>query len=456
MSKSDSIYINLILIHIGIAFAIFYIPLLSKFFALLLAILGTYYIIKNNNSNNEVLYVSAYLVGIEVFLRMTGGNLNNEYIKTLVSLFMLLGFVLSGFSKNSIVYWFYFLFLIPGLLITMGSQEIDLEIRKAITFNISGPVCLGLSAIYCYQRAITYKQLQNIIVLLGLPVITILVYLLLYHPSVKDVVTGTQSNFATSGGFGPNQVATVLGLGMFVFFCQMVFLSQSKRMFLLNAFLFVVCSYRAIVTFSRGGVITAFGMIVLVLIITYLFSNNSGKSKVRWIVILSGIMIVSIWTYSAIQTSGLINKRYANQDAAGREKSDRLGGREAVMGTELALFQENPILGIGIGMGKSYREHIIGKEVASHNEITRLLAEHGLFGIFILLILLLTPFVLFLMNYQNIYFFSFYVFWLLTINHAAMRIAAPAFVYALTLLKVRMQPLITTKSTEESELVDTV
>lgn len=456
MSKSDSIYINLILIHIGIAFAIFYIPLLSKFFALLLAILGTYYIIKNNNSNNEVLYVSAYLVGIEVFLRMTGGNLNNEYIKTLVSLFMLLGFVLSGFSKNSIVYWFYFLFLIPGLLITMGSQEIDLEIRKAITFNISGPVCLGLSAIYCYQRAITYKQLQNIIVLLGLPVIAILVYLLLYHPSVKDVVTGTQSNFATSGGFGPNQVATVLGLGMFVFFCQMVFLSQSKRMFLLNAFLFVVCSYRAIVTFSRGGVITAFGMIVLVLIITYLFSNNSGKSKVRGIVVLSGIMIVSIWTYSAIQTSGLINKRYANQDAAGREKSDRLGGREAVMGTELALFQENPILGIGIGMGKSYREHLIGKEVASHNEITRLLAEHGLFGIFILLILLLTPFVLFLMNYQNIYFFSFYVFWLLTINHAAMRIAAPAFVYALTLLKVRMQPLITTKSTEESELVDTV
>lgn len=456
MSKSDSIYINLILIHIGIAFAIFYIPLLSKFFALLLAILGTYYIIKNNNSNNEVLYVSAYLVGIEVFLRMTGGNLNNEYIKTLVSLFMLLGFVLSGFSKNSIVYWFYFLFLIPGLLITMGSQEIDLEIRKAITFNISGPVCLGLSAIYCYQRAITYKQLQNIIVLLGLPVIAILVYLLLYHPSVKDVVTGTQSNFATSGGFGPNQVATVLGLGMFVFFCQMVFLSQSKRMFLLNAFLFVVCSYRAIVTFSRGGVITAFGMIVLVLIITYLFSNNSGKSKVRWIVVLSGIMIVSIWTYSAIQTSGLINKRYANQDAAGREKTDRLGGREAVMGTELALFQENPILGIGIGMGKSYREHIIGKEVASHNEITRLLAEHGLFGIFILLILLLTPFVLFLMNYQNIYFFSFYVFWLLTINHAAMRIAAPAFVYALTLLKVRMQPLITTRSTEESELVDTV
>jgi hypothetical protein len=31
------------------------------------------------------------------------------------------------------------------------------------------------------------------------------------------VITGTQSNFET-GGFGPNQVATFLGLEMFVFF----------------------------------------------------------------------------------------------------------------------------------------------------------------------------------------------------------------------------------------------
>jgi hypothetical protein len=37
------------------------------------------------------------------------------------------------------------------------------------------------------------------------------------YPNVRDVI-GTQSNFETSGGFGPNQVATFLGLGMFVFF----------------------------------------------------------------------------------------------------------------------------------------------------------------------------------------------------------------------------------------------
>ncbi|KQB41437.1 O-Antigen ligase [Flavobacterium daejeonense] len=452
MNKSEINYINLIFLHVGIALAVFFIPFLSKIYALLIAVLGGYYIISKNNQNNEVLYVSAYLVGAEVFLRMTGGNLNNEYVKTVVSLLMLLGFVLSGFSKNSIVYWFYFLFLIPGMLVTMSSQDLDLEIRKAITFNISGPVCLGLSALYCYQRKVSFSQLQNIVVLLGLPVIATLVYLLLYNPSVRDVVTGTQSNFATSGGFGPNQVATVLGLGMFVFFAQMVFMSKSKRMLLLNGFLFVVAAYRAIVTFSRGGVITGFVMIVLLLLAAYLFSNNSGKRKVQWVIVLSGLLTLGIWSYTVVQTSGLITKRYANQDAAGRVKSDRLGGREKLMGSELTLFQENPLLGAGIGMGKSYREQMLGQEVASHNEITRLLAEHGLFGVLMLLILVLTPLILFLVQYQNIYFFSFYVFWLLTINHAAMRIAAPAFVYALTLLTVHFSAAETAKEGVSTEI----
>lgn len=441
MNKSEINYINLVLIHVGIAVTIFYIPLLSKIYALLIAAFGVYYVIRNNNKNHEVLYVSAYIVGAEVFLRMTGGNLNNEYVKAVISVLMLLGFVLSGFSKSSLVYWLYFLLLLPAVLITMSNQELNLEIRKAITFNISGPICLGLCALYCYQRQVTYSQLQNIVVFFGLPIIATLVYLILYNPSVRDVVTGTQSNFATSGGFGPNQVATILGLGMFVFFCQLIFLSKSKVITALNGFLFIVTSYRAIVTFSRGGVVTGFAMIVFMLIAAYLFTNSSGKRKLNWIIVLSGVLALGIWSYSVMQTSGFITKRYANQDARGRVKEDRLGGREQIMGTELALFKENPILGAGIGLGKVFREKELGQEVASHNEITRLLAEHGMFGVFILLILFITPVILFLSNYQNIYFFSFYIFWLLTINHAAMRIAAPAFVYALTLLSVRIKPI---------------
>lgn len=442
MNKSDVNYIKLVLLHVCIAIVVFYIPFFSKIYALLITVFGTYYIISNNNKNNEVLYASAYLVGAEVFIRMTGGNLNNEYVKVVVSLFMLLGFILSGFSKSNIIYWLYLFLLLPSVFVTMSNGDVNLEIRKAITFNISGPICLGLCALYCYRRQVSYSQLQNIVVLFGLPIIATLIFLFLYSPTIQDVVINTQSNFATSGGFGPNQVSTILGLGMFIFFCQLVFLSKSKVMIGLNAFLLILTSYRAIVTFSRGGVITGLVMIVLVLIAAYFFSNNSGKSKLRWIIILSGVLTLCVWSYSVVQTRGLITKRYANQDVKGREKVDRLGGRELVIGSELDLFKENPVLGVGIGMGKSYRTQSLGQEVASHNEITRLLAEHGVFGVIILLVLLATPFIIFLGNYQNIYFFSFYIFWLLTINHAAMRTAAPAFVYALTLLSVKLnQPV---------------
>ena len=147
-------------------------------------------------------------------------------------------------------------------------------------------------------------------------------------------------------------------------------------------------------------------------------------------------MGVGVWSYSSIQTGGMIDKRYANQDAQGREKKSQLTGREVLIATEMQMFWDNPILGVGVGRNKELRQKSTGIESASHNEITRMLAEHGSFGLIDLMILLFTPIVLFLVNRQNVLALSFLTFWLLTINHAAMRLAAPAFVYALSLLKV--------------------
>lgn len=44
----------------------------------------------------------------------------------------------------------------------------------------------------------------------------------------------TSSNYETSGGFGPNQVATILGLGMFVFISRLIYFSNSKLLFIVN------------------------------------------------------------------------------------------------------------------------------------------------------------------------------------------------------------------------------
>lgn len=439
MRNTKLSYSFLLIIHAVIALAVFAVPFLSKIYALLIPVAGFFIVYRTKNRNNEVLLIAAYLVGVEVFLRMTSGNFNNEFVKVNVIFFMLLGMIYSNFSTKAFVYWFFLILLVPGILITSTVFNPSIDIKKSLVFNLSGPLCLAISSIYMFKRRILFSDLQNVLVAMGLPIVSITVYLFLFNPSVRDVVTGTQSNFETSGGFGPNQVSTALGLGMFVFFTQLILFSKSKKMMVLNGILFLFITYRGIVTFSRGGVITAVVMIVCLLFLLYVYSNARGKSKFVLVFILTGLMASGVWAYSSFQTKGLIQKRYANQDAVGRVKKDRLGGREEIMDEELALFMDNPILGVGAGMGKHIRKETFGEEAASHNEITRMLSEHGLFGIFGLLILFLTPFIVYINNRQHLYFLSFFVFWLLTVNHAAMRTAAPAFVYALSLLFVQVK-----------------
>lgn len=429
-------YTYLVLMHLVIALIVFVMPFLSKIYALIIPIVGLLFVLKTKNRNNEVLLVAAYMVGVEVFLRMTGGNLNNEYIKLSIIFFIFIGMLYSSFSITALVYGLFILLLIPGVLVTSLSDDFSADIKKVLVFNLSGALCLGLCAIYTFNRKVTFPELQNIVLAMGLPILTTTAYLFLYNPSVQSVVTGTQSNFETSGGFGPNQVSTVLGLGMFVFFTQLILFSKSKKILILNGVLLLVVSYRAIVTFSRGGVITGVVMIALLLLVLYHYSSAKVKGKLALVFIITVTMALGIWTYSSVQTSGLIGKRYANQDAAGRIKKDRLGGREAIIDIELKVFLDNPILGVGAGAGKEYRKKVFGVDVASHNEVTRMLSEHGIFGIAGLLILFIMPFVIYYANRSNLYFLSFYTFWLLTINHAAMRTAAPAFLYALTLVSV--------------------
>ena len=437
MKTKQPTYLLVLGLHVLLAFVIYAIPFLSKVYGLLIPFFGTVLLLNTKNKNNEALVLAAYVVGSEVLLRMTGGNIAHEIAKYEVIYFLLLGMFFSGTSKNSILYLIFILLLLPGVYIGANVLGSEVDVRKAILFNILGEVALFVSAIYCYQRSVTLFQLEYIIKAMALPLVSILTYLFLYTPSIKDVVTGTQSNFETSGGFGPNQVSTVLGLGMFCFFALLVIFSKTKKMQIVHLILLIVASFRGVVTFSRGGVFTAIAMIAVFIFILYWFANARAKSLILVLSVSVIIIGSGVWTYSVTQTSGMIENRYANKDARGREKDDRLGGREEIAGTELIMFMENPVWGIGVGKNKEYREQMTGIVAASHNEITRLLAEHGSFGIVAFIILLFTPLILYFNNREHIFLLPFFIFWLLTINHAAMRIAAPAFIYALTLLKVQ-------------------
>ena len=436
MNESDKKYLLLIGLHIAIGFGLYYIPLFPKIYGFAILIGGIYYVINSQNRNNEVLYASAYIVGSEVLLRMTGGNINYEFSKYGVIIFMLIGMYYKGVSKHAAAYWIFLLFLLPCIFIATYSLKYTTDLQNKISFNTSGPFCLGITSLYCYTRKVTFKQLNEILLFIGLPIIANMIYLILYTPSVRDVITGTSSNYETSGGFGPNQVATILGLGMFVFISRLIYYSNSKLLLIVNLIIAFNISYRGLVTFSRGGMMTGFFMVIILVLITYFKISSRAKIKMNYLMIAVVITMVSTWIYSSNQTGGLIEKRYANQDATGREKEDRFTGRAELAKEEIETFLKNPFFGVGVGKTAEIRQQRIGEFVASHDEITRMASEHGALGVLGLLILFATPLFLYLDNNHNIYLLSFIVFWILTINHAAMRIAAPAFVYALSLLKV--------------------
>lgn len=436
MKTKNLTYSSIILLHIALGIALYLYSKISVPYGLAILSLGLLIILKTENSQNQVLYICGYVIGSEVMIRMTGGFILYEIGKYSIIIFMLMGIYFSGFSKNSFPYWIFLIILIPGILVATVTLNLDTNIVKAIAFNISGPICLGVCALYCYQRRITLQELDNVLLCILLPVLTTVTYMLLVTPNVKEAIISTQSNSRTSGGFGPNQVATVLGLGVFILFTRLIFYSKEKWIIVTNLALLFIVAFRGLVTFSRGGMICSAVMMILFFFVLFSVTKRSAKIKLFWLIGISGFLFMIVWSYSMSQSNGLISNRYANQDARGRVKSSLLTGREEIMGNEFGLFLENPLIGIGVGKGKENRIEELGEIVASHNEITRMLAEHGSFGVLALLILIITPLALYINNRQNIYLLSFFTFWLLTINHAAMRLAAPAFVYALSLLHV--------------------
>lgn len=429
-------YLHLLVLHMGIGFAVFlYRPLGTLYFLGALCYF-LYSILKSGNRQNQALIAAAYMTGGEVVFRMTSTVIPWETGKYSVICFILIGLFLSGTSRKSIPYWLYLALLLPGVIYAASTLDFETNVRKAIIFNLSGPFCLGIAALYCYDRRITKKQLQYVLWALLMPVIAMTAYIYFYSPSALDVLSGTSSNFALSGGFGPNQVATVLGMGIFVLVVQLFVDTKNKVVFFINLALLMLVTYRAMLTFSRGGVLTA--LLISIAFLYMYFQGIPSAKRVNisgYLVLIVGA-IISVWFITSIRTMGLIDLRYANKDAAGRSKDNISTGREELISSELTFFWENPIMGIGVGKSKEYREERYGLIAASHNEMSRLLSEHGIFGLAALILLILIPLAFRFTNRKNYLFYSFLGFWLLTINHSSMRIAAPAFLYALALINI--------------------
>ena len=423
-----------IAIHIVIGYLVTF-SFFPKIFGAAVLILGIVIIFISKNQNEEALFVSGYIIGVEVFLRMIKGFISYETGKYGIALFLIMGMIFGPTKqKNGIIYIFYLMLLLLGIVFTQVPE--GESIRKAIVFNLAGPISLGICALYLYKRPISFSELTELLYFILLPIFSMVTFMYFRTPDLREYVFGTSSNFSTSGDFGPNQVATILGFGIFVLGVFLYLKNKITGFLILDAVLLAYFTYRGFLTFSRGGVITAGVAFISLSILLIIYRKGSLISIIKYLGV-SCFFIVGIWLYTSDITGGMIDNRYIGKDASGKNK-DISTGRADIFTNQLESFKDAPVFGIGVGNGKFKRE-LEGKKVAtSHNEVSRLIEEHGLIGVIILLILIIVPLFHFAYsnNFQRAFIIAFFLFWFLTINHSAMRIAFPSFIYALSLIRI--------------------
>ena len=426
-------------LHFALGFVIYFFEFLSLIYFFSILIYFTYKIIRFPLNPKWVLMGCAYITGAEIFLRMTGGIIFWETGKYMVMLFMVLGIYNQGFKYRSWPYLVFVLLLLPGIIVTYVSMDFyDVSFRKNILFNISGPLSLFLSALYCYQLKVKLQVLFKVFDFLVYPLISMCIYIVLYTPTNQEIFTSAESNAAASGGYGGNQVATILGLGIFMLFVRFLIPYRKKIFHLLMMSALVLFTLRGLLTFSRGGMLAGAIMIAFFSLIYYFKVGLKAKAVLTSKLIIIGVGIFSLWSYTLIRTDGMIYNRYSGRDALGEKEEDITTGRIKILEEELDAFLDSPFLGIGVGRTKFFRLENTGVGAPTHNEITRLLGEHGLLGILALFILLITPTYLNMFGgNRNIFWIPMMIFWGATINHSAMRVAAPGFIYGLALLNLQ-------------------
>lgn len=325
-----------------------------------------------------VLLVAFYVLGSEILWRMCGATVPWETGKYAVVLLCGLGALRTPASRP---FWplLYFLLLIPSALGVLFDYSLD-EAKRLISFNLSGPLALAVCLWFSANRKLSVKDLTPLLHMALVPLAGVLA-ITLFSTYSQQLVFTTEANFTASGGFGPNQVSAILGLGAVFCFCLLV-VDRSNNMLsrLMLMSLMIVFLAQATMTFSRTGVYLA-GSFMLVSGLMLLQTPRSRFYMLVTVAILGVLGTYVLFPKLDAYTGGKLATRYAETHTTGRSE---------IMLAEVELFLKNPILGVGPGGAKTERNVFSG--YASHSEPSRLLAEHGVFGLLAQLLLIVQMF----------------------------------------------------------------
>jgi hypothetical protein len=275
---------------------------------------------------------------------------------------------------------YYFLLLVPSTVLTVSQAGPDA--RELIAFALAGPLALAALIVLFSQVEIEpwlFRRLMWIMIISGIgPLMAALASIDDYIAANGKLVFDEQSNFVTSGGFGPVQVSSMMGLTVLT--CVIAFLAERDiGAKILATLLGIGATVLCFLTFSRGGMTaTAIALAALAL-------SQARDPRQRSRVIIVVIFVFLFGWYVIIPrvndyTQGAFDKRF----------SDRKTGRTELASNDIEVFKEHPVFGVGPGMTKynripydvcQLRSDRCSKEGSSHTEFTRMLGEHGVAGL---------------------------------------------------------------------------
>jgi O-antigen ligase len=186
------------------------------------------------------------------------------------------------------------------------------------------------------------------------------------------------ANLTTSGGFGPNQVSAMFGLGTVLAFLILVNKTATLKLKCLMFCVMLPFATQSALTFSRTGVYLAVGAILLGSF--YLWRDRRMRFKLGLVLAFS-ILLATLFVIPFLNhfTGGVLSERFSDTDPT---------GRDLIFKADLYTFVHHPLFGVGIGMAATYRTIYFSRAIEAHTEFSRLLAEHGVFGLFALVLLL--------------------------------------------------------------------
>jgi len=379
----------------------------------------------------KVGYVAAYIAGAEVLWRMTNVEIFWEGGKYFIILILGLAlFRIKPWQRSGlpILYFGLLSISIPLTILKLGASS---AARDAVSFNLSGSFAIMICALYFSQITFDQNAMRQLAWWIILPILGIATLTTSGILSAESIVFRyNNSNFVTSGGFGPNQVSAVLGLGgglALLLFLTGKGLASRWFTIILSLGLLMLSA----LTFSRGGLYNAVVMIALA------FTHSLREARGRFVAILAVLVIGLAGGYLIFPrlnafTGGMLEERFGNLDTTLRGE---------IAQADLELWFANPLLGVGPGISKIVRSSFSG--IAAHTEYTRILAEHGSAGLLALLILfwITARTYLYAPTVEAKIWVAALVAWpLVEMSHAAMRIVAISFLIGLALVNWKTVP----------------